>query len=139
MFQHRRIDRLPADADPDGLKLYGISSSGQAVDFARYSPQLQTMKDARPVRWAQTPAFAICHDGASARYLVLGWWGNDNEMFVAVAADDGSGWVEDMSRYSFCLWDMEVMWHERNAFVVEMYGATPSLEAYRANRFTHVL
>jgi hypothetical protein len=55
-------------------------------------------------------------------------------MFIAVAADDGTGWVEDMSRYSFCLWDMEVMWHERNAFVQNMYGTVASLEAYRADR-----
>jgi hypothetical protein len=135
VFQHRRIDSLPAGTDAEGIKVYAISSHGQPVDYSHYASQLQAMKRARSVAWARTPAFAICHDGASARYLVLGWWGNDNEMFVAVAANDGSGWIEDMSRYSFCLWDMEVMWHERNAFVVEMYGATPSLEAYRANRF----
>ena len=65
---------------------------------------------------------------------LLGWWGNDNEMFIAVAAEDATGWVEDLSRYSFCLWDMEVMWHERNAFIDWMYGVVPSLDAYRADR-----
>jgi hypothetical protein len=56
-------------------------------------------------------------------------------MFVAVAVTQGEGWVEDLGRYSFCLWDMEVMWHERNAFVQHMYGAVPDLAAYRADRF----
>jgi hypothetical protein len=139
VFHYRRIDSMSADLDTDGIKVYGISPSGQPVDFSHYASQLQAMKNARSVAWAKTPAFAICHDGATARYLTLGWWGNENEMFIAVAADDGSGWVEDTSRYSFCLWDMEVMWHERNAFVVDMYGATPNLETYRANRFIQSL
>jgi len=134
MYRPRPIESLPADTDADGIKVYTISANGQAVDIARYLPRMQGMKQARPIVWRDTPAFAICHEAAKARYLVLGWWGNDNEMFVAVAAEDASGWVEDMSRYSFCLWDMEVMWHERNAFIEGMYGAVPSLDAYRADR-----
>nr|WP_199045456.1 hypothetical protein [Dyella sp. ASV24] len=135
MYRPRPILSLPPDTDADGIKVYTISADGKAVDVSRYQPRLQAMKQARSVAWRDTPAFAICHEGANARYLVLGWWGNDNEMFIAVAAEDATGWVEDMSRYSFCLWDMEVMWHERNAFVECMYGAVPSLDAYRADRF----
>lgn len=135
MYRPRPIASLPAKTDADGIKLYTIAPEGKAVDASRYLPRLRAMKQARPVAWRDTPAFAICHEGASARYLVLGWWGNSNEMFIAVAAEDASGWVEDLSRYSFCLWDMEVMWHERNAFVERMYGTEPSLDAYRADRF----
>lgn len=134
MYRPRRIESLPERMDADGLKLYTISPRERPVDADGYLPALNAMKQARNVSWSATPAFAIFHDGAQARYLVLGWWGNDNEMFLAVAADDGSGWVEDMSRYSFCLWDMEVMWHERNAFVEYLYGATPNVAAYRAAR-----
>ncbi|PXV52876.1 hypothetical protein SAMN04487785_106222 [Dyella jiangningensis] len=135
MYRPRPIESLPADTDADGLKVYTIAATSVPVDVTRYLPRLHAMKQARPIAWRSTPAFAICHEAANARYLVLGWWGNDNEMFIAVAAQDATGWVEDLSRYSFCLWDMEVMWHERNAFVETMYGAVPSLEAYRANRF----
>jgi hypothetical protein len=134
MYRPRPIVSLPADTDVDGIKVYTIAADDRAVDIAHYLPRMNAMKQARPVSWRDTPAFAICHEAASARYLVLGWWGNGNEMFIAVAAEDATGWVEDMSRYSFCLWDMEVMWHERNAFVECMYGAVPSLEAYRADR-----
>lgn len=134
MYRPRPIVSLPADTDADGIKIYTISASDQAVSIAPYLPRLAAMKHARAIPWSSTPAFAICHEAAKARYLVLGWWGNDNEMFIAVAAQDASGWVEDLSRYSFCLWDMEVMWHERNAFVETLYGNAPSLEAYRARR-----
>ncbi|RDI96909.1 hypothetical protein DVT68_19490 [Dyella solisilvae] len=133
MFQRRAIERHPLDAD--GIKLYTIAATARPVALSAYLPQLARMKQARPIDWRATPAFAICHDGASARYLVLGWWGNDNEMFVAVAVEQERGWIEDAARYSFCLWDMEVMWHERNAFVERMYGAEPSLAAYRASHF----
>ncbi|AIF46226.1 hypothetical protein [Dyella japonica] len=134
MYRPRPIASLPADTDADGIKVYTIAADGKDVDISRYLPRLRAMKQARPISWRDIPAFTICHEGAKARYLVLGWWGNDNEMFIAVAAEDASGWVEDMSRYSFCLWDMEVMWHERNAFIECMYGAVPSLDAYRADR-----
>ena len=134
MFSERRIEALPAQVDADAVKVYTISATGGPVDPAPYLARLQAMKAARARPWRDIPAFAICHDGASARYLTLGWWGNDNEMFVAVAVTQPEGWVEDLGRYSFCLWDMEVMWYERNAFVDWMYGAVPNLDAYRADR-----
>jgi hypothetical protein len=138
MYRPRPIDNLSADTDADGIKVYTISASDRSVDISRYLPRLEAMKRARSIAWPTTPAFVIFHDGTSARYLVLGWWGNDNEMFVTVAVEEASGWVEDMTRYSFCLWDMEVMWHERNAFVDWMYGAVPNLDAYRADRLCKI-
>jgi len=134
MYQPRRIACAAVDTDPDGIKVYTIAATGRAVELSAYVPQLLHMKSARPLVWRDTPAFAIFHDGASARYLVLGWWGNDNEMFIAVAVERDGRWIEDTTRYSFCLWDMEVMWHERNAFVQHMYRGTPDLAAYRTDR-----
>ncbi|WP_201313785.1 hypothetical protein [Dyella sp. EPa41] len=133
MFRPRRIEHLPIDTDTDGVKLYTITPGNEAVSASVYLPRLELMKQARPVSWSDMPAFAIFHDGASARYLTLGWWGNDNEMFIAVATQAALGWVEDLGRYSFCLWDMEVMWHERQAFVKHMYGMRADLAAYRGD------
>jgi len=70
----------------------------------------------------------------SCQYLVLAWWGNENELFTSVSAKTESGWVEDASRYSFCLWDLEVFWHERNYFIEHIYCANPNLQSYRARR-----
>ena len=83
---------------------------------------------------ATTPAFAICHDGAGMQYLVLCYWGNDNELFTRVSVNLGGAWVEDPATYAFCLWDMEVMWAERAIFIDTLYSGNPDLAAYRARR-----
>jgi len=134
VFVPRRIESRADWCDAEGVKLYSISAAGSRVDESAYRERLAGMKRARAVAWATTPAFAIFHDGAMLRYLVLCWWGNDNELFTAVSVLTATGWVEDAGRFSFCVWDMEVMWHERNAFIAHVYCPNPSLGAYRANR-----
>ncbi|HUA80159.1 MAG TPA: hypothetical protein VL997_07300 [Dyella sp.] len=137
VFQPRRVESRADWLDADGIKLYTISAENRTVDQAPYLARLQEIKRARKIPWDITPAFAIFHDAAQALYLVLGWWGNDNELFTSTSARTAEGWVEDPSRFSFCLWDLEVMWQERNYFVEHMYGRAPDLERYRAARFSH--
>jgi hypothetical protein len=48
-----------------------------------------------------------------------------------------SGWVEDASLYSFCVYDLEVFWHERNYFIQFIDCHIPNLDGYRAMRFSH--
>jgi hypothetical protein len=55
MFAERRIESLPEDADPDGIKLYAISASDEPVDLAAYLPRLAAMKRARGFRGAIRP------------------------------------------------------------------------------------
>lgn len=76
----------------------------------------------------------MAHDGPSAGYRVLAWRGNDDECLVTVAMQHAEGWIGDMTRYSFCRWDIDVRWHGRNAFVGRLYGAMPRLAACRASR-----
>ena len=130
MYQPRKMSSLPADTDPDGLKLYTLSASGAAVDPARYREQLDLIKKQQQIDSTQ-PAFAIMHDGSTGEYLVVGWWRNDNELFVSVSVKEPAGWVTDQTRYSFCLWDLEIIWHERNSFIRHLYSATTDLPAYR--------
>ncbi len=87
--------------------------------------------------WSSTPAFVLFHEGASAAYLVLAWWGNDNELFTSFSVKTATGWVEDATLFSFCVWDIEVFWHERNYFIECLYCPEPSIEKYRAMRFGH--
>lgn len=86
------------------------------------------------VEWMKTPAFAIFHRGSVALYLVLAWWGNANELFTRVAVLEQNKWIEDANRFSFCLWDLEVMWHERQYFIDSVYCAEPDLASYRLKR-----
>lgn len=138
MFQPRRIQSEPTWSDPAGIKIYTISASGRDVDQSAFAVQLAAMKTRVPIDWSEAPAFAIFHEGAGALYLVLVWWGNDNELFIRVAVREPGGWVSDMSRYSFCLWDLEIMWHERQFFIDTIYCAEPDLAAYRLKRYGNV-
>ena len=135
MFRSRHVQSDPTWSDPDGVKIYTISAHHRPVEQTPYLERLAEVKRRKSAAWASIPAFAIFHDGAAAAYLVLAWWGNDNELFTSVSVHTPSGWVEDPARYSFCLWDLEVMWHERNYFVEFIYCPEPSLDGYRAKRF----
>ena len=134
MFEPRRIDSHASWLDADGVKLYTISAHDRTVEQTGYRARLARVKTGIEVDWPSTAAFAIFHDGATAAYLVLAWWGNDNELFTSVSARSTQGWVEDPRRYSFCLWDLEVFWFERNRYVELVYRAAPDLDAYRAVR-----
>ena len=136
MYSPRQISSQAHWLDPDGIKLYTISARHVPVDQEPYRHRLSTIKATKAVAWSTTPAFAIFHDGAGMAYLVLAWWGNDNELFTSVSVQTPDGWLESPSQYSFCVYDLEVIWHERNAFVQHVYCAQPHLERYRAARLS---
>jgi hypothetical protein len=130
MYQPRKISSLSPGSDADGLKLYTISASGAEVDTSGYREQLECIKKQKGLD-SSLPGFAIMHDGAGCEYLIVGWWRNDNELFVSVSAKKTNVWVEDATKHSFCLWDLEILWHERNSFIRHLYSGAPDLEAYR--------
>ncbi|OOG41440.1 hypothetical protein [Rhodanobacter sp. C05] len=134
MFRPRTI-RGPLEwKDADGGKIYTISASGLPVDQAFFLDRLKAVKQVRDLHWHTTPHFAIFHQGASFPYLILAWWGNDNELFNSVSVLSEQGWVEQPQKYSFCVYDLEVFWAERNIFVDTVYCPAPSLERYQATR-----
>jgi hypothetical protein len=135
MFKPRRIETASDWLDADGVKLYTVSASGKDVRYSEYLPKLQEIKALKGLDWSSTPSFAIFHEGISADYLVLAWWGNDNELFTSVSVREGGAWFQDSSNYSFCVWDLEILWAERNIFVSTMYSGRPDLQAYRHERF----
>jgi len=136
MYTPRTIRSDPTWQDTQGIKIYTISADGAEVPWDGFLARLAQIKATRPVDWDATPAFVIFHRGASQDYLVLAWWGNDNELFTSVSVTEAGGWVEDPLQYSFCLFDLEVFWAERNLFVRHMYCDTPSLEDYRHGRLS---
>lgn len=137
MYHPRRIDSDPHWADPDGIKVYTISARNEVVDQAPYVVRLKEVKTLKAIAWATTPAFVVFHDGASLSYLILAWWGNDNELFTSVSVRTEAGWVEDASKYSFCVYDLEVFWRERNDFIEFIDRETLDLVGYRTARFRH--
>ena len=64
--------------------------------------------------------FIISHQGNGADYLVLAWWDNENELplrvFVRPQMPEGQ-WRAARGGESVCVWDLEVIWFERQAYV----------------------
>ncbi len=100
----------------------------------QYLDRLAEVKRTKNIDWSSTAAFAIFHQAVATSYLVLAWWGNDNELFTDVSVNEGYGWLHDPNKYSFCVWDLEIMWAERNFFIELVYCETPDITEYRNRR-----
>lgn len=134
-FKPRLIDCPANRHDRDGIKLYTISADGRPVDPKPFLLRLDQVKAERGLDWAALPAFAILHRGASRLYLVLCWWSNDNELFNPVSVLTETGWVDDPRQYSFCVYDLEIIWFERQCFIATLDCANPDIAAYRRCHF----
>lgn len=134
MYSPRKISSDKCWLDEDKVKIYTIATHQHEVDQNNFIDRLKQVKQALSVDWQSTAAFAIFHEGESYLYLVLVWWGNDNELFTSISVKEQQTWITDPNKYSFCLYDMEVMWHERNIYIDTMDCAIPSLSAYQSKR-----
>jgi len=134
MYKPRKIESNLNWSDRDKIKIYTVSESGEPVDKNKYLIQLERIKKSKTVNWSATPAFVIFHEAVSAYYFVLAWWGNDNELLTHVTVEIGDGWIHDPDKYSFCVWDLEIMWAERNFFIESVYCGKPDIDDYRAKR-----
>ena len=76
---------------------------------------------------------AIEHHGATGDYLVVGWWDRENELPTRVYYRGPDGWRAAAGGESFCVWDLRVMWWEREAYVATVLsGRADGAEAYLA-------
>ncbi|SMF24728.1 hypothetical protein [Pseudogulbenkiania subflava] len=63
---------------------------------------------------------------------LLVYWDNDNECLVRVWVRDENGWRAARSE-SFCVWDLQVIWHEREACVRHLLTDAPDMDGYLAD------
>jgi hypothetical protein len=131
MYAPRYIRSPGGWSDADQIKLYAISVTEADFDPTVFFERLEVLKRDMKLNWRSTPAFAIFHRGMSHLYLVLCWWGNQNELFTSVSVLEQGLWVIDPTRFSFCIWDMEVFWYERSSYIKHMYSGRADLAAYR--------
>ncbi len=134
MFKPRYIKGHTDWLDENNSKIYTVSANNNVVEHAKYLSRLKEVKQARNIDWLNTPSFVIFHDGASCDYLVLVWWANDNEIFTSVSVKSDDVWLEDANKYSFCLYDLEIMWLERNIYIKTIDCEQPSLKLYQTSR-----
>lgn len=119
------------------LKRFTISFDGSAVHWDDFAPGFDLALAALP-RPAETPGrpgvgFLIAHHGRTADVAVLGWWDNENELPLRVfVRPSGDGWRPAGESESVCVWDLEVIWAERQAYVDTLLSEGGTVEAYLA-------
>ena len=75
--------------------------------------------------------FLIEHQGRGADYVVLGWWDRENELPLRVWLRTATepAWRRAAGAESICVWDLQVIWHEREAYVGTLLGGKEHREA----------
>lgn len=121
------------------IKLYTVrygarELSNDALDYALVAaaslPPQPARTDARP-----GVGFAIHHAGRGMDFFVLGWWDEENELCVRVLAramNDVREWREVRYHTIGCVWDLEIIAFERDAYVATVLARSgePDLDAY---------
>lgn len=118
------------------LKAYSIVYGEAPFERKAFDAGLVLAERELPVP-AAAPArpgvgFVIFHQGRTGPYLILGWWDNENELPVRVFLADPLNWRPATSGESFCVWDLRVVWHEREAYIRTMLKGPTDEAAYLA-------
>jgi hypothetical protein len=147
-YQPRPISvRGPVQHGDWTLKAYSISYASAAFDPVRFTEGRRLALESLPTPaiTAERPGvgFLIEHQGRNVDYLVLGWWDRENELplrvFIRDAGDDDR-WRPARGSESVCVWDLQVIWAEREAYVATVLGGDPTRgreEYLRAVTTTH--
>lgn len=106
------------------LKLYSILYGPGPIGWDAFAPGLALAEAALP-QPAVTAArlgvgFLIAHQGRTGSYTVLGWWDRENELPLRVFARSDTppaSWRASEASESICVWDLEILWAEREAYV----------------------
>ena len=113
------------------LKRYSVCAEGLQFDAGRFGAGIELATKALP-QPAQTAervgvGFLILHQGNGIDYTVLGWWDRENELPILVFVCDQPGtnrWRPARGSESVCVWDLQVIWSEREAYVATILGTT---------------
>lgn len=127
------------------IKPYAILGRDSAADL--FDPHVLAVIEAalpEPARTKSRPgvAFVIHHIAAPLDYLIICWWDNENELLTRILVRDAAAAQRDPAspfrlsdRESFCVWDMDIMWHERAAYVRHVLAGGGDLDSYISDRF----
>jgi hypothetical protein len=115
------------------LKLYSILYGPGPLDWDSFAPGVAMAESTLP-QPAVTPerpgtGFLIAHQGRTRSYAVLGWWDRENELPLRVfVSPDGrpQSWRPSEGSESICVWDLEVLWAEREAYAATVLSPSGS-------------
>ena len=104
------------------LKDYSIVHGPAPVDWLDFARGFELVLALlpRPAVAAGRPGvgFRIAHQGRTGRYAVLAFWDNENELPVRIAVRrDEGGWRLAEGSESLCVWDLQVVSFERDAYI----------------------
>ncbi len=117
------------------IKRYGIRYGDRSIDTGRFDAGWELVPTLLP-QPAVTPdrpgvGFAILHQGRTGDYLILSWWDQQNELPTLIFVRDDNGWRPAQGGESFCVWDLRVIWWEREAYVnTVLAGRGNAVELY---------
>ena len=113
------------------LKTYALWPHGDVFQRDAFEPGIALVTDVLPsdsiVGERPGVGFMLLHQASVANYVVLGWWDRENELPVHVGLiekPNGGDWRMAKREESFCVWDLNVIWHERNAYVASYLNDT---------------
>ncbi|WP_421786347.1 isochorismatase [Hyphobacterium sp.] len=121
------------------LKIWHITDGPPPLKEARFSDVLRRMNAELPMpavtRERPGVGFAILHQATGMDYAVIGWWDRENECPIRVFVNLGKGWRPAQGGESVCVWDLDVIHREREAYVRWIIGNPdgPDFEAYLAD------
>jgi hypothetical protein len=122
------------------VKLYSINHGSGPIYWPAFAIGIAMAEESlpRPAIAAGRPGvgFLIAHQGRDGNYAVLGWWDRENELplriFVSLDRKPES-WRTAANGESICVWDMEVLLAERDAYVATVLSNTGGgVDAYLA-------
>jgi hypothetical protein len=108
------------------IKLYSVLYGSGPLDLGSFESGLRLAESALPqpaiTNGRPGLGFLIAHQGRTGDYVILAWWDNENELplrvFVRRSRDDH--WRAAEGSESVCVWDLEILWKEREAYVKTM-------------------
>ena len=116
-------------SDGWSLKLYSVVyDRSRPLDWDGFEPALRlaetSLPHPDPARGRPGLGFLIAHQGLTGDYVVLAWWDRENEMPLRVwVRSDRADWHAAADDESVCVWDLEIVWAERGAWIECMLGA----------------
>ncbi len=140
----------PRDVHPAGvqheagyaLKAYDVTLPTEELHESVYAEgqKLALPTLPQPAVTLSRPGIAIVirHQGRDWDYFVLAWWDGENELPIRVFTRPRSPqglWQPGSAQQSVCVWDLEILAFERDAYVRHMMGPDgPDPSAYLARQ-----
>ncbi len=142
-FQPRAITSLPSlSVGGFHIKRYVVAAVPSLFDETRFADAQHKICALLPrvdaTRGRPGAAFLILHQGVTGDYAVLSWWDRQNELPTHVWTRHEDRWAPARSDEHFCVWDLELLWFERNAWVETVLSGAPlepSLADYQRRTF----